>query len=126
MGGGKTLEKGIILRPEQEMKGLAWKKSAKGSPGVSIQDFLTKEENERVTVRYVKVEPGGHIIAHSHDVWEIFYMLEGKGEAEMGGRKEICSKGTCLIAPPGVRHSLKNIENVPVLLFCVFTPPLTE
>lgn len=120
------MEKGMIFRHEKEMRALPWKKSAKGSPGVSIQDFLTKKENEKVTVRYVKVEPGGRIIPHTHDVWEVYYMLEGKGEAEMGDRKEVCSEGTCFIAPPGVRHSLKNMGDDPILLFCVFTPPLVE
>ena len=124
--GGKTVDKGMIVRPEQEMKDLQWKVSAKGSPGVSIQDFLTVSENDKVTVRHVKVEQGGHIISHSHDVWEVFYMVEGEGEAVMGDRTEICSKGTCFIAPAGVRHSLKNTGNAPILLLCVFTPPLIE
>ena len=120
------MEKGMIFRPGKERDELAWKKSAKGSPGVSIQDFLTIKENKTVTVRYVKVEPGGRIIPHCHDVWEVFYVLEGKGEAEMGERKEMCSKGVCFVAPPGVMHSMKNTDNVPILLFCVFTPPLAE
>lgn len=116
----------MIVRPEQEMKDLEWKRSAKGSPGVSIQDFLTGGENDKVTVRHVKVEQGGQIIPHSHDVWEVYYMLEGHGEAVMGDRTEICSKGTCFIAPAGVPHSLKNIGDIPILLLCVFTPPLIE
>jgi len=124
--GGKVLAKGMIVRPKQEMKDLQWKRSAKGSPGVSIQDFLTISENDKVTVRHVKVEPGGRIIPHSHEVWEVYYMLEGEGEAVMGDRTEICSKGTCFIAPAGVKHSLKNTGDVSILLFCVFTPPLVE
>jgi len=120
------LEKGIILRPEKEMKNIEWKKSIKGSPGVWIQDFITNKENNQVTVRYVKVEPNGQIIPHTHNVLEVFYILEGEGDVLMGDKRQICSKGTCLIAPAGVKHSLKNIQDVPVLLFCVFTPPLSE
>ncbi len=120
------MKEGMIFRPEEEMKILPWKQSAKGSPGVSIQDFLTGKENEAVTVRYVKVEPGGRIIPHTHTVWEVYYMLEGSGEAEMGDRMETCVRGTCFVAPPGVRHSLRNTGDSPILLYCVFTPPLVE
>jgi len=118
--------KGMIFRPEEEMKNIQWKKSVKGSPGVWIQDFVTNKENTQVTVRYVKVEPNGEIIPHTHDVLEVFYIVEGKGELLMGDKRLVCSKGSCLIAPAGVRHGLKNIQDIPILLFCVFTPPLSE
>ncbi len=116
----------MIFRSDPEMKELPWKSSTKGSPGVSIQDFLTIKENDTLTVRYVKVETGGQIVPHSHPVWEVFYMLEGESEAVMGGRTENCSKGTCLIAPPGVEHSMKNTGDRPIMLLCVFTPALDD
>jgi len=120
------MERGMIFRPEKEMKNIEWKKSAKGSPGVWIQDFITGNENNQITVRYVKVEPNGEIIPHTHNVLEVFYIVEGKGELLMGDEKLVCSKGTCLIAPAGVKHGLKNVQDVPILLLCVFTPPLVE
>lgn len=119
------MENGRIYRPDKGMTELPWTRSPKGSPGVTIQDFLTISENDALTVRHVKVETGGRIVPHAHDVWEVFYLLEGDGEATMGARTEFCSKGTCLVAPPGVRHSLKNTGEVSILLLCIFTPPLS-
>ena len=118
------MKKGRIFSPEKEIKELKWFKSKKGSPGVWIKDMLTGKENNQVTVRFVRVEISGQIIPHTHDVMEVFYILEGEGEVIMGKDKKICKSGTCLIAPAGVKHSLKNIRDIPVLLLCVFTPPL--
>ena len=118
------MKTGRIYRHDKEMMELLWTRSPKGSPGVTIQDFLTINENDALTVRHVKVETGGRIVPHAHDVWEVFYLLEGDGEATMGDRTEFRSKGTCLVAPPGVKHSLKNMGDSPILLLCVFTPPL--
>ena len=120
------MEKGMIFRPEPEMEALPWKSSSKGSPGVTIRDFFSIKENDTVTVRHVRVDTGGQIVPHSHSVWEVFYMLEGDAEAKMGDFTARCSKGTCLIAPPGVKHSMKNTGNQPILLLCVFTPPLED
>lgn len=120
------MEKGQYFRPGQEIEKLEWYKSIKGSPGVWIKDMLTIIENDQVTVRFVKVEPGGEIIPHTHEVMEVFYILEGKGELLMGNYKEICSEGTCIVAPAGEKHGLKNILNQPIMLLCIFTPPLEK
>jgi quercetin dioxygenase-like cupin family protein len=120
------MEKGKIFRPEHEIKKLEWYKSIKGSPGVWIKDMLTVEDNEQVTVRFVKVEPGGEIIPHTHEVMEVFYILDGEGELLMSDTKQICSQGTCIVAPAGEKHGLKNILDQPIMLLCVFTPPLQK
>jgi quercetin dioxygenase-like cupin family protein len=105
-GGNNTME-GSIFREKEEMERIRWEKSPKGSPGVWIRDLVTRETNDQVTVRIVRVDPGG------------------EGEALMGEKTQICPSGTCLVAPAGVKHGLKNTEDVPVKLFCVFTPPLS-
>lgn len=114
---------GSVFR-EEEMERITWEKSPKGSPGVWIRDLVTRETNDRVTVRIVRVDPGGEIIPHVHDVMEVFSILEGEGKALMGEKTQLCSAGTCFVAPAGVKHGLKNTQGAPVKLFCVFTPPL--
>lgn len=116
--------RGKVFRPGYEIEKLEWYKSIKGSPGVWIKDMLTMKEDKQATVRFVKVEPGGEIIPHIHEVMEVFYILEGKGELLMEDNKEICSEGTCIVAPAGVKHGLKNIQNKPIMLLCIFTPAL--
>lgn len=120
------MEQGKVFRPGAEIEKLEWFKSIKGSPGVWIKDMMTIEENNKATVRFVKVEPAGEIIPHIHEVMEVFYILEGEGELLVGDKKEICSKGTCIIAPAGLKHGLKNTINQPIMLFCVFVPPLEK
>ena len=122
-GGNNTME-GRMFREKEEMERIGWEKSLKGSPGVWIRDLVTRKTNDQVTVRIVRVDPGGEIIPHVHEVMEVFYILEGEGEALMGEKTQICPSGTCLFAPAGIKHGLKNTGDVPVKLFCVFTPPL--
>lgn len=116
--------KGNIFREHEEIERIKWGKSPKGSPGVWIRDLVTRETNDQVTVRIVRVDPQGEIIPHVHDVMEVFYILEGEGEVLMGAEQQFCLSGTCLVAPAGVKHGLRNTQNVPVKLLCVFTPPL--
>ena len=115
---------GSIFREDKEIEKIKWAKSPKGSPGVWIRDLVTRETNDRVTVRIVRVDPQGEIIPHTHEVMEVFYILEGEGEVLMGEGTQLCSSGTCLLAPAGLKHGLRNTQDFPVKLFCVFTPPL--
>jgi mannose-6-phosphate isomerase-like protein (cupin superfamily) len=115
--------KGRIFQKE-DIEKVNWETSPKGSPGVWIRDLVTQETNDRVTVRIVRVDPEGEIIPHTHDVMEVYYILEGEGDALMGEKRQRCSTGTCFVAPAGVTHGLKNTQNLPLQLLCVFTPPL--
>ncbi len=117
------MKEGKIFTPA-EAKKLTWEGSKKGSPGVWIKDLLTEKENDQVTVRFVKVKTGGEIILHTHDVLEVFYIIKGEGKARMGDTEQICSSGTCLVAPAGVEHGMKNIGKEDIMLLCIFNPPL--
>ena len=62
--------------------------------------------------------------AHTHDDQDkIYYVLEGKGRFELGGKQERLVAGDALVAPAGVDHGLANDGTEPLLVLVVVTPP---
>jgi len=120
------MKKVEIFSLNDEKTNFQWEKSHKGSPGVSFKDLLTYKDNMDVSVRFVKIDPKGEIILHTHKVLEIFCILEGEGEVLLGDKKKLCKKGTCLIASSGVEHRVKNTTNFPIFLLCIFNPPIKD
>lgn len=55
-----------------------------------------------------------------HEDQEVFYVLEGSGEARVGEESITLSQGDCLYVPPRVRHAVRRSEDVPVLRLFFF------
>jgi quercetin dioxygenase-like cupin family protein len=73
------------------------------------QRYSFRREGENL-VADVWAQPGGDVPAHSHpSLEERFAVLEGRVRLKVGGRKVVAGPGDELVAPPGVKHSFKNI-----------------
>ena len=59
-------------------------------------------------------------IHHRED--EMFQVLEGEYEFNVGGRTMIVKKGSTLFAPRGVMHTYRYLGSTPGRLMCVITP----
>lgn len=71
------------------------------------------------TLSIMYVEPGQGNAAHTHEVEEVFFVLEGMLtvfiEDEKGNRRETrLSKWECIACPPGVIHGYVNDSLAPV------------
>lgn len=90
-----------------------------------LKDLVVKADAGLLSVHRGRIEPGGEIFVHTHEVEsETFYILSGEVECTMGEEKVPFTGGSCGFAPPGVPHGLKNIGTEPVELLAIFTPPL--
>lgn len=81
-----------------------------------------KSENDRLSASIVRINPGGELIPHTHEVIEVFYIIEGQGSALVNGERKPVSGGTVLIVPAGEEHGLINVGKGELTLYAVFSP----
>ena len=82
-------------------------------PGLFHKEILSKEEWEKIGLRIWKVliekiEPGGAVLPHYHDVAEIIHFLEEEVSVIMGEERTICHPGDSLVVPADIVHSVAN------------------
>lgn len=86
-------------------------------------DFHPAGENLLVDIW---VEPGGDVPAHVHPSQEERWsVIEGRARFRVGGRKVMVGPGDELVAPPGVKHSFKNVGDGDARLRVEVRPALT-
>ena len=90
-----------------------------------MKDMIVKADSGLLSVHRGRIEPGGEIFVHTHEVEsETFYIISGRLECTMGEEKIMFAAGSCGFAPSGVPHGLRNTGDVPAELVAIFTPPL--
>jgi mannose-6-phosphate isomerase-like protein (cupin superfamily) len=90
-----------------------------------LRDVVKAELNPALSVHRGLIEAGGEILPHVHEgQTETFYILNGDVICTMNGVETPLTGGCCVVAPPGVRHGLKNTGEEPAELLALFTPPL--
>ena len=92
-------------------------------PGVFVRDILTSADNDQISVHYVRIEPGGGVLEDSHPQLELFYILKGKGEAEVGDRVHTVSAHTVLCAAPNIKHTIRNTGQEDIVMLAILSPP---
>jgi mannose-6-phosphate isomerase-like protein (cupin superfamily) len=71
--------------------------------------------------------PVSHAPAHVHPKEEeVIYVLMGRGEVYLGGVAEPLVPGTCVYAPPGIEHSIRNTGEEPLKVAYAFSPPAAQ
>ena len=81
--------------------------------GLFYKEVLSKEEWAARSLRVWKmlvdkIEPGGAVLPHFHDVAEIIHFLEEEVSILLGEQRAICHPGDTIIVPAGVVHSVAN------------------
>ena len=59
-------------------------------------------------VVYFEIEPGDHLGRHRDGAEETLYIVEGTGEAEVGGERIELDAGTLAVVPECVPHAVYN------------------
>lgn len=57
---------------------------------------------------------------------EVLYVLQGSGEIYFDGVAEPVEPGTCILVPPGARHSINNTSDEILRVIYVFSPPVEQ
>lgn len=69
------------------------------------------------------IQPGEEIGNEVHLVEQMLYVVEGEGEAIVGGQSEPFDKGEAVVIPAGVFHNIRNTGDEPLKLFTIYAPP---
>lgn len=59
---------------------------------------------------------GGTCGMHFHDCEEVEYVISGRGEAEVNGKKYILEPGVAVYEPAGVPHNFTNTGDEPMVV----------
>ncbi|HEY9593707.1 MAG TPA: cupin domain-containing protein [Spirochaetia bacterium] len=72
---------------------------------------------------HVTLDPGGGQVPwHNHDQEEVYFILEGAGEACVGEERIDIRAGQAIHVPPGEFHQLTNTGGAPLLMVYVYAP----
>jgi len=68
--------------------------------------------------------PGQEHAAHVHaDQDKMYVVIEGRGEASVGGEARAVGAGDLVFAPAGAAHGLRNTGEENLVVLVVFSPP---
>ena len=118
----------LDVRPWLEYKSTAWVRpllrranspwARQGTPNLLTQYFEW--------AKTITVEPGKALLRHAHNVAEVWYVQDGWGEVEVGGKARPVKPRDLVAIPPELPHSLKNPrtgEGITVVSWAVANPP---
>ena len=72
---------------------------------------------------YVTLEPrGGQVPWHNQEQEEVYFVLQGTGEACLGEERTTLAAGQAAYIPPRVFHQLTNVGEQPLVLIYVYGP----
>jgi len=94
-------------------------------PGRDVRVFIGTERlhSDRMTVGLTEVPPQTAMTPHTHtDKEEIIFILEGYGEADVGGAIEVLEAYTAVQFPIGVQHQVINKSRNPMRFVFAFSP----
>jgi quercetin dioxygenase-like cupin family protein len=101
-----------IVRPDSGE--LAYSKDS-----VVGKKLLVKDEVEVVRL---ELGPGTSLPVHRTPVEVFFFVIEGRGEIEVGGEREAVSAGCLVESPKDIPHGLHNPSDKPFTVLVVKTP----
>ena len=72
---------------------------------------------------YVTLEPrGGQVPWHNQEQEEVYFVVQGTGEACLGDERQTLAAGQAAYIPPRVFHQLTNTGEEPLIMIYVYAP----
>ncbi len=72
---------------------------------------------------YVTLEPrGGQVPWHNQEQEEVYFVIQGRGEACLGEERRTVVSGQAMYIPPRVYHQLTNLGEEPLVMIYVYAP----
>lgn len=79
---------------------------------------------ERAQLDLYCLEPGQEQAPHAHaDQDKIYYVVEGRATAVVGGQEVALEPGEAVVAPAGIPHGLRNGSDARLVALVVVSPP---
>jgi len=95
--------------------------------GSTIRSILdrTNAPVQNQSLAEARLPAGGRTERHYHKVAEeLYFILEGAGEIELGGEHRTVRSGDAILIPAGVWHAIVAIE--PLRFLCCCAPPYSH
>ena len=108
----------VVVRPGEARGGAPMEVR----PGVKDLKLIYPENGvptRTLIMGIVEIAPGNHSPLHRHNCEEVFYVLQGRGETEVGGQRHEVREGYAVYNPPDVPHRTFNTGDVPLRLLVV-------
>ena len=104
-----SLERAKKIKPDME-----------GAKDIYKQVPLSREEGApNFSFRVFTIEPGGHTPLHRHANEHMNYIIEGKGNLVVQGKKYNVTKGDFALVLPGEEHQYSNASaDKPMVMIC--------
>ncbi len=93
--------------------------TAYNKDAVVAKKLLSKEEVEVVRI---ELAAGSSLPVHSTPVEVFFYIIDGRGEVEIGEEREAVSAGCVVESPKDIPHGLHNTSDSLLEVLVVKTP----
>lgn len=85
--------------------------------------FFERAEGFDLIFRKRALHPGATIGAHVNDKDEIYYVLSGKGELTLQGKRREVGPGDAILTRDGDSHALKQVGDEDLVIFIVYRKP---
>jgi quercetin dioxygenase-like cupin family protein len=107
-----------------ELADAAWKQVDRpGTQSVELHMLVPVEEGGRTQVSATRIAAGGSYDLHVDDYAQVFCVLDGQGEAEVGGERTRLEPGVILRTNAGEPHGLWAAADRPLVVLTVNTYP---
>lgn len=90
--------------------------------GCHISEVINQSAHPDVSLATARVEPGITTRWHTVAAREVYYILSGKGRAEVGEEAYDVISGQAVSIPEGVRQRITNTGAEDLVFLCVCTP----
>ena len=98
-------------------------KSFQNVHGVEAKKIYDTDNAEAI---HMSLAPGQSLKKHTTPVEVFFYILEGRGEVEIGDEKQEAEKDMLIDSPKGIPHLLRNNSNALFRFLVVKVPKQKE
>jgi mannose-6-phosphate isomerase-like protein (cupin superfamily) len=78
--------------------------------------------SEHLWVGLSEIDVGSSSNRHSHENEEVFFVLSGRGSAEVAGASQEVEAGSAVLVPSGQPHRLVNHGDEPLRVLCCAGP----
>lgn len=97
-----------------------------GGDNTHLRELLNPLKEPELSLRYslavAEVEPGETTFLHRLKTSEVYYIVEGTGEMEVGGRKSVVTAGQAIYVPPGETQRITNNGIGELIFLCIVDP----
>lgn len=94
-----------------------------GEGRTTAYPFFAQADGFDIVFRQRSLHPGASIGDHTNDKDEIYYVLSGRGELMLDGRRREVAAGDAILTRSGSRHGLRQLGEEDLTIIVVYRKP---